>query len=64
MLFESEKLVSKQEVLAGVEKMNSFGVRTTGSGAQRDFVSYLRSEKGEDGKLRIILYNPRGQKNG
>ena len=44
MFFESEKLVSKQEVLAGVEKMNSFGVRTTGSGAQRDFVSYLRSE--------------------
>ena len=44
MLFESEKLVSKQEVLAGVEKMNSFGVQTTGSGAQRDFVSYLRSE--------------------
>lgn len=44
MLFEKEKLVSKQEVLEGVEKMNSFGVRTTGSGAQRDFVSYLKNE--------------------
>ena len=44
MLFEKEKLVSKQEVFEGVEKMNSFGVRTTGSGAQRDFVSYLKNE--------------------
>ena len=44
MIFEKGKLVSKEEVLSGVEKMNSFGVRTTGSGAQRDFVSYLKSE--------------------
>ena len=49
MIFEKEKLVSKDEVLAGVEKMNSFGVRTTGSGAQRDFVSYLKNEIHEMG---------------
>lgn len=44
MIFEKEKLVSKEEVLAGVEKMNAFGVRTTGSAAQREFVSYLKNE--------------------
>lgn len=44
MIFEKEKLVSKEEVLSGVEKMNSFGIRTTGSGAQRDFVNYLKDE--------------------
>ncbi len=49
MIFEKEKLVSKEEILAGVEKMNSFGVRTTGSGAQRDFVSYLKDEIGKMG---------------
>ena len=49
MIFEKEKLVSKEDVLAGIEKMNGFGVRTTGSGAQRDFVNYLKDEIHEMG---------------
>ena len=50
MIFEKEKLVSKEEVLAGIEKMNGFGVRTTGSGAQRDFVNYLKEIRMREAK--------------
>lgn len=42
--FESKLLMSKEELLCGVEKMNSFGVRYTGSKAHKDFISYLKNE--------------------
>lgn len=35
---------TKDDLLAGVEKMNSFGTRPTGSPAHREFVSYLKDE--------------------
>lgn len=36
--------ISKDALLAGVEKMNSFGIRTTGSKAHSDFINYLQDE--------------------
>lgn len=36
--------ISKDALLAGVEKMNSFGIRTTGSKAHNDFINYLQDE--------------------
>lgn len=36
--------ISKDELLSGVEKMNSFGVRLTGSKAHTDFINYLKDE--------------------
>ncbi|MGN1418473.1 MAG: hypothetical protein ACI4W6_04020 [Acutalibacteraceae bacterium] len=36
--------ISKEEILAGVEKMNSFGTRLTGSKGHTDFINYLKDE--------------------
>lgn len=41
--------ISKEELLSGVEKMNSFGVRLTGSKAHTDFINYLKEEINEMG---------------
>ncbi len=46
--------ISKEALLAGVEKMNSFGVRTTGSKAHNDFINYLQDEIK---KLGIKIYS-------
>lgn len=35
---------SKEELLCGVERMNSFGPRLTGSKAHNDFIAYLKGE--------------------
>ncbi len=35
---------TKDDLLAGVERMNLFGTRPTGSPAHREFVSYLKDE--------------------
>lgn len=37
-------MISKDEMLEGIEKMNSFGPRLTGSKAHNDFIDYLRAE--------------------
>ncbi|MGN0468849.1 MAG: hypothetical protein ACI4GY_09010 [Acutalibacteraceae bacterium] len=36
--------ISEKEILAGVEKMNSFGTRLTGSKGHTDFINYLKDE--------------------
>lgn len=36
--------ISKEEMLQGIEKMNSFGVRLTGSKAHNDFITWLKCE--------------------
>lgn len=36
--------ISREETLAGVEKMNSFGPRLTGTKAHTDFINYLKNE--------------------
>lgn len=36
--------ISKEELLDGVEKMNSCGIRLTGSKAHTDFINYLQDE--------------------
>lgn len=36
--------ISKEEILAGVETMNSFGTRLTGSKGHTDFINYLKDE--------------------
>lgn len=41
--------ISKDEILAGVEKMNSFGARFTGNKAHSDFINYLKDEIGKMG---------------
>ena len=48
---EEEKTmnISKEEILAGVEKMNSFGTRLTGSKGHTDFINYLKDEIGKMG---------------
>lgn len=40
----SNELMSSEELLSGVEKMNSFGVRYTGSAAHKKFIEYLKNE--------------------
>ena len=40
MIFE----ISKERVLCGMETMNSFGLRLTGSEGQQKFVDYLKDE--------------------
>jgi len=37
-------LMSEKELQKGVELMNSFGPRYTGSKAHKDFISYLKDE--------------------
>lgn len=54
MELDLSRLVEKKEVLENIEKMNSFGVRITGSGAQRDFVDFL---KGEIEKMGLRTYS-------
>ena len=44
MIKEYENYISKEALLNGVEKMNSFGTRLTGSKGHNDFVSYLKKE--------------------
>ena len=39
-----EDLFSKEHVQEAMDKMNSFGLRLTGSKGQSDFVGYLKSE--------------------
>lgn len=46
--------ISKEELLEGVEKMNSCGVRLTGSKAHTDFINYLQDEIG---KMGIKIYS-------
>lgn len=41
--------ISKEEMLAGVQKMNSFGTRLTGSRGHMEFISYLKAEIGKMG---------------
>ena len=41
--------ISKEEILAGVEKMNSFGTRLTGSKGHKDFIGFLKDEIGKMG---------------
>lgn len=36
--------ISNSDMLKGVETMNSFGIRTTGSKAHNDFIAYLQDE--------------------
>lgn len=36
--------ISREEMLAGVEKMNSFGPRLTGTKAHTDFINYIKDE--------------------
>ena len=36
--------ISKERVLCGMETMNSFGLRLTGSSGQQRFVDYLKDE--------------------
>ena len=36
--------ISKEEVLNGIETMNGFGLRLTGSEGQQNFVDYLKNE--------------------
>ncbi len=44
MIKEYENYISKEALLNGVKKMNSFSTRLTGSKGHNDFVSYLKSE--------------------
>ncbi len=46
--------ISKEEIFAGVEKMNSFGTRLTGSRGHTDFINYL---KDEIGKMDISVFS-------
>ncbi len=41
--------ISKEEMFAGMEKMNSCGVRLTGTKAHNDFIAYLKDEIGKMG---------------
>lgn len=41
--------ISKDEMYAGIEKMNSFGTRLTGSRGHTDFINYLKDEIAEMG---------------
>lgn len=41
--------ISKEEMLEGMEKMNSFGTRLTGSKGHTDFINWLKSEIAEMG---------------
>lgn len=45
--------ISSEAMLAGVEKMNSFGTRLTGSKGHTDFINYLKDEIGKMG-IRIF----------
>lgn len=44
MDFNPEKLMKKERVLENMHRMNGFGLRLTGSGGQRDFVSFLKQQ--------------------
>ncbi len=41
--------ISKEAMLEGMHKMNSFGTRLTGSKGHRDFINWLKAEIGEMG---------------
>ena len=36
--------ISKEEMLEGMHKMNSFGTRLTGSKGHNDFINWLKNE--------------------
>ena len=40
----ASKRISKTEMMKGIEKMNSFGTRLTGSEGQMNFIKYLKDE--------------------
>lgn len=42
--FNPKELMSKKELLKGVETMNSFGARYTGCKAHKEFIEYLKNE--------------------
>ncbi len=46
--------ISKEEMLAGMETMNSFGARLTGNKGHTDFINWLKSEIG---KLDIPIFS-------
>lgn len=72
-------VTSREEMLAGVEKMNGFGVRLTGSKAQLDFIRYLKDEihgmgletysdpyyfrRWEEKHSRLTVHDENGEKN-
>lgn len=43
-MFNAEKLTSQQNILQGIEDMNSFGARLTGTKAHNSFISYLKDK--------------------
>ena len=45
-------VISKEKLLEGVDKMNSFGTRLTGSPGQDAFVTYLKNE------IKDMLFKP------
>jgi len=39
-----QNITTKEKMLEGIEKMNSFGIRLTGTKAHNDFIKYLKDE--------------------
>ena len=48
--------ISKERLLEGINIMNSFGTRLTGSKGHNNFVSYLKKEITENGQESKIWY--------
>ncbi len=46
--------ISKEEMLEGIHKMNSFGTRLTGSKGQKDFINWLKEELA---KMKVPIYS-------